>query len=406
MSYASWLKNYSGVLSDTSPEYYYNSKYGVFGGIANYLSNVYRKFSGSGLTGAQMAANEYSSEEAEKNREFNAYEAQKQRDFEEGMANSSYQRTVADLQAAGLNPALAYGNAVDPTPSGSAASGSAPSSVSPSPAGGLLDLILQMKQLSNATKLNKANIQNIDADTELKKVQAEQTSRNVSWIDRLNQASLDYSQARTLLTSEEIQNVREHRNEIIENVKLLAQQAKSEEARQILMKAQSNLADMSSREIARLLPLRAALLEAQTGYEKAQASLVAANAAIQQGLVDEGYVFAVMDEIESRIKLNESGAARDKALAELDEFKRSAKTGELFHIDLTAADSGFVKAVEDYMNTVGAEGVFGAIGALFDNGLGSIVTGGLIGSAFKGQVFKPKKVYNSSTGSVDTYYTR
>lgn len=53
---------------------------------------------------------------------FNASQAQIQRDFEERLANTAYQRGVADMRAAGLNPYLAYSSGGAFTPSGSSAS--------------------------------------------------------------------------------------------------------------------------------------------------------------------------------------------------------------------------------------------------------------------------------------------
>lgn len=56
--------------------------------------------------------------------EFNSAEAQKQRDFETQMSNTSYQRAVSDMNAAGLNSALLYSNGASSasTPVGHSAS--------------------------------------------------------------------------------------------------------------------------------------------------------------------------------------------------------------------------------------------------------------------------------------------
>lgn len=262
------------------------------------FSNLWNKFTGSGLTGAEREANAFTAarEDLAWNRQMEA-------------SNTAFQRQVADMQAAGINPMLAAsGNGGSSVPSAQAQA-----SVTPSDnVGDLLSLIAALssqnvqrslgeRDLDIKERVADAEIANKEADTNLKSQQeseSKERERGARIVNDIKEATKDLeieaAQLRNNISRAEEKQIYSLVDKCAQDIRESIARTDTEETKQMLNKAAARLDDMKAYEIIQMLPYAQALAEAQTEEAKATAALASVKAFYEQKLIDGGYIDSLL----------------------------------------------------------------------------------------------------------------
>lgn len=248
---------------------------------------------------------------------FNKYEAQRSREFNQQMDSTKYQRTVADMQAAGVNPALAMNGGVTTQASSSAQAQGANVTTPMLDLSQVAQLALQSKQLAIQNKL-------ADADIRVKNAVADIKEKDSKVRDDYNSLLIKGMKISQSLGDAQISQIRENITKIGEEVSLLRKQAATEDERKLLTSAETSLrkalgrkTDQEVKNLASLLPFQKAFMSAQTEQSKASASAHLIHAAYEQDLIDNDYIYEMTRELSARADSADAKAAVDEMMSDI-----------------------------------------------------------------------------------------
>lgn len=252
----------------------------MIGAFANILGSMVGASSQS-ATNSQMMR--FQEETNKQQMQFNREEAEKNRQFQERMANSEISRRIADMRAAGLNPAFADSLGGATTPQGSQAS----ANLNGSP-----NLKAPLDPLTaSQVALNTAQADKLKAETS-------KTEKETDWIDALNQQTIDESDSNIKVngslvgvneeTKKLIAKQIEETSQKISNLKKEVEKMDSEITKNDIdsffasgrysaeidaFKAQAHLSNAEAKELLYLMTSKKALMLAQANQANTQAKV-------------------------------------------------------------------------------------------------------------------------------------